>query len=128
MQKSRAGFTLVELMVVVVILGVLATIALPRLSGNRDKAKLAAVKSDVRNTRLAEEAYFSDHGVYGSVAQLQADGLYKLSSENTIFIKAGGGDYLIRVTDSTIESAVKTCSVQVGPGIAPNLQGAIICP
>ena len=65
MLRNRKGFTLIELLIVVVIIGILAAIAIPKFAATKDKAKLASVKTDVRNTETAEEAYFSDYATYG---------------------------------------------------------------
>ena len=56
------GFTLVELLVVMLILGILAAIAIPSFFNQRDKAKDADAKSDVRTAQTALETYATDHG------------------------------------------------------------------
>jgi type IV pilus assembly protein PilA len=58
--KGRAGFTLVELMVVISIIGVLAAIALPTFSGRQGKGFDARVRQDARNAATGEEAYYLD--------------------------------------------------------------------
>ncbi len=71
MPRTRTGFTLIELLIVVVIIGVLAAIAIPKFSNTKEKAYLAAMKSDLRNLAVYEEsfaadstgAYFSGNGV-----------------------------------------------------------------
>ena len=67
---NRKGFTLIELLIVVVIIGILAAIAIPKFSNTKEKAYLAAMKSDLRNLVTAQESYFADQNVYGALADL----------------------------------------------------------
>jgi len=61
---SRRGFTLIELLIVVVIIGLLAAIAIPKFANTKEKAYVAAMKSDLRNLATAEEAFFYDSAKY----------------------------------------------------------------
>ncbi|MBI4665992.1 MAG: prepilin-type N-terminal cleavage/methylation domain-containing protein [Nitrospinae bacterium] len=63
MQKKE-GFTLVELLIVVAIIGILAAIAIPQFAAYRAKSYCSAVKSDLANLAIAEEAYFTDNNAY----------------------------------------------------------------
>jgi prepilin-type N-terminal cleavage/methylation domain-containing protein len=62
--SNRKGFTLIELLIVVVIIGILAAIAIPKFGATKNKAYVAAMKSDLRNLVTAEESYFSDNMQY----------------------------------------------------------------
>ena len=60
LRNTRKGFTLIELLIVVVIIGILAAIAIPKFANTKEKAYIAAMKSDLRNLVTAEEAFFAD--------------------------------------------------------------------
>lgn len=71
--NSQQGFTLVELMLVVVIIGVLAAMVVPRLAGRTEQAKIARAKSDLASIGLALDLYELDVGHYPeSLADLNA--------------------------------------------------------
>jgi prepilin-type N-terminal cleavage/methylation domain-containing protein len=61
---TNAGFTLVELLIVVVIIGILAGIAIPQFAAYRMKAYCAVAKSDLGNYAVSEEAYFTEYNSY----------------------------------------------------------------
>lgn len=65
-RRPRTAFTLIELMVVVVIIGILAAIAIPKFQNTKGRANAAALKSDLRGIAVAQEAYFYDHASYAN--------------------------------------------------------------
>ncbi len=93
--KTEKGFTLIELMIVVAIIGILAAIAIPQFSNYRTKAFNSAAISDLHTARLAEESVFADAQKYGSSVKLAAtagaagNGT-KLTASGFINTKAGG--------------------------------------
>ena len=67
--KQQKGFTLLEIMVVIVILGVLASMVVPNLMGNKDKADRQKVVSDVIALENSLDMYKLDNGTYPSTDQ-----------------------------------------------------------
>lgn len=122
MLKNRKGFTLIELLIVVVIIGILAAIAIPKFAATKDKAKLASVKTDLRNMMTSQEAYFSDYNAYASTL---TSTLYQPSAGNTYAVTGTTASWTATVTNASISVNPKKCSVVVGDGSAND--GKIIC-
>jgi general secretion pathway protein G len=71
--RSTAGFTLIEVMVVVVILGILAAIVVPKIMSRPEQARLVKAKQDITAIRSALDLYKLDNGLYPTTDQgLQA--------------------------------------------------------
>ena len=68
-RHRHAGFTLIEILVVVVILGILAALVVPRIMERPDEARVVATKSDIRGIMSALKLYRLDNGVYPSTEQ-----------------------------------------------------------
>lgn len=64
MISNRRAFTLIELLIVVVIIGILAAMAIPKFQSTKGKAYFAGMRSDLHNLTTAQEAYFYDHSAY----------------------------------------------------------------
>jgi len=79
-KKNTKGFTLIELMVVVIILGILAAIVLPKFTGRTEQARIKAAESQIQVFSTALEAYELDNGRYPTTEQ----GLQALVKKPTI--------------------------------------------
>lgn len=70
MKKSSAGFTLIELMLVVIIIGTLVAMLVPRFSGRSEAARVSAAKADIQaNLATALDLFELDNGFYPTTEQ-----------------------------------------------------------
>lgn len=70
-QSGQNGFTLLEVLVVVLIIGILAAIAVPSFLNQREKAQDTCAKSMLLSARTAMETYLVDHGNYLGVSAVE---------------------------------------------------------
>ncbi|HKS06896.1 MAG TPA: prepilin-type N-terminal cleavage/methylation domain-containing protein [Gemmatimonadaceae bacterium] len=109
MLSNRKGFTLIELLIVVVIIGILAAIAIPKFANTKEKAYVAAMKSDLKNLATAQEAYFSDFTTYASTT---ANLTFNQTAGVTVSITAATGSTWDASAVHT--GTTKTCTVTYG--------------
>lgn len=83
--KNEKGFTLIELMVVVAIIGILTAIAIPNYTAYKKAAILATQVVDVTNIRLSVELFYLENGYHAKkVSELKGYGFSSLSGNNFI--------------------------------------------
>jgi prepilin-type N-terminal cleavage/methylation domain-containing protein len=119
------GFTLIELLTVILIIGALAVIALPKFVNTRERAYLAAMRSDLRNLATAEENYFSEFYTYTtSVSSLRVN----ISRRVTLYIP--DADLTGWRATATHEAAPgRVCEIYYGStsGSTATVEGAVDC-
>jgi type IV pilus assembly protein PilA len=112
MQRNHKGFTLIELLIVVVIIGILAAIAIPKFASTKDKAYVAAMKSDLRNLATYEEQYAADqNGAYfgGSATMLTPLQGFTPSQNVTITVTQIAGPPQSWTATAVHSLSAKTC-------------------
>ncbi len=73
-KKSESGFTLIELVIVIVILGILAAVAIPKYEDMREQARVATVKGQLGSIRSAIAIQYARNALNGSAAFPTLDG------------------------------------------------------
>ena len=122
------GFTIVELLVVIVVIGILAAITMVSYSGVTTKANLSANKANAASVMQAADAYFAENGTYPTAgAQLTSGGVVKVPSSISVittvpavgtpaaitYVQASTG-YCIEYWDTV--AAAKATLAQAGTG------------
>ena len=89
LRDRRGGFTLIELMIVVAIIGILAAIAIPNFVRFQLRSKSSEGKTNLAAIRTAEESYFAEFGTY-IVAPISPAALPVPSSSKQVFVNTAG--------------------------------------
>ena len=128
MRRRNRGFTLIELLIVVVIIGILASIAITNFGNSKERAMVAAMKTDLRNLVSAEEAYYSNGQTYYGGAVPNAAMPYDPSDNITVTLSSVSATGWS--AQATHVSTPKTCAIFMGTGapIAPAIvEGRVAC-
>jgi type IV pilus assembly protein PilA len=117
MYKKEEGFTLIELMIVIAIIGILAAIAIPQFNAYRARSFNAAANTDLRNAMTAEEGYFTDNDTYTATLS-NLTGSYGLTTSSgvTLTITADEISYTVTSVNSNAGAAYQVTYTVQGPG------------
>jgi type IV pilus assembly protein PilA len=112
---KKEGFTLIELMIVIAIIGILAAIAIPQFSAYRTRSYNSAAQADLRNAATAQEAYYVDEQTYCQTSSTLIGGTYGLYlSQNVDFDITSASETAYTMT-TRHSSGDKTYTIS-GPG------------
>jgi prepilin-type N-terminal cleavage/methylation domain-containing protein len=113
--KDERGFTLIELMIVIAIIGILAAIAIPQFSAYRMRSYNTAANADLRNAATAQEAYYVDFQSYVGTPTSLIGSQYGLYTSENVFFTGASADVSTYTMMTYHSSGNKTWSI-AGPG------------
>ncbi|VGO17539.1 Type II secretion system protein G [Pontiella desulfatans] len=109
-KNKKSGFTLVELMVVAIIVAILAAVAIPLMSGNKDRAMATEAQTGCSTIATAMRMHYVEHGNFTAItdpadlggikAEADLNGTYFLGNGYTITPGADGNNYTITADGS----------------------------
>jgi prepilin-type N-terminal cleavage/methylation domain-containing protein len=122
--KRRKGFTIIELLTVMLLISALSAMAVPRFREYKTRALIATMRSDLGNLKIAQESYWAEHLHYAT----DTSGLELRFSANvaiSITSKDVSGGYTAVATHSNVPT--QQCQMAMGREAAPREPGQVFC-
>lgn len=126
MKKTRSGFTIVELLIVIVVIGILAAITIVAYNGTQARGKYTANQSSLNQINKLIQLYYADNGVYpGNTIYTGTGGSFipglvpTYTASLPTIADMGTGDYWAYITNSTDYKLVR---LTTSPGVLSSVE------
>lgn len=120
LSRTRTGFTLVELLIVVVVIGILAALAIPKYANTKQRASRTAGLADIHNLATQQEHFFSSQSRYGGLADTAALHFTPSPGNSSLAITLSGAPAGSTGYSATLTiPGSQTCGVFVGTAARP---------
>jgi type IV pilus assembly protein PilA len=118
-KEGEKGFTLIELMIVIAIIGILAAIAIPQFIQYRKKGYVATINADVKNAYTAANAYMVNNPTasVSTLAQLQSAGYTESSGITTTITMTDQSDFTVTSSNTAVGLTSPTATFAVAGGL-----------
>ena len=118
MRSNFKGLTLIEVLIIVVMVGILLTLAFQKIRSRGAVDVEGALKADIEVVKAAEAKFFGAHNAYGSRVQLDSVGVLTPAAGNILTITATATGYTASATNASDPARPRTCSIEVTGGEA----------
>jgi type IV pilus assembly protein PilA len=125
MLKGKKGFTLIELMIVVAIIGILAAIAIPNFLRFQAKSKQSEAKTNLGGIFTAETAYFAEQNAFANLGTISWAPVGTAKYRYTTDAAAGTGDMGAALTFDAWVTATPIIAATTPPAFTAGAQGNI---
>jgi len=122
--KLRQGFTFVEILTVMIVLGLMSALAVPRYRNFKERAYLSTMRSELGQLRIAEEAYWAENQLYHTDPS-RLD--FLPSSDITLIVASGNLNRGWKAEATHALLPGQTCATYVGSEAVTVASGEIVC-